>query len=83
MRRNISRRIERLEQRAGLLANEPLKFFVFFVSEWDSSPVRAEFDGLAWKRAAGEEEEAFEARILADLDAGGYRPPFLIKMFDR
>ena len=83
MRRNISRRIERLEQRAGFCAKPPPNFFLFFVNERDSSPIRAELDGLTWKRTPGEGEEAFKDRILADLNAGGYKPPFLIKMFDQ
>jgi hypothetical protein len=61
MRRDICRRIERLEQQAGISAVPNI--FLCLVDGGD----QAESDGLTWQREPGEVQTDFETRIIADL----------------
>jgi hypothetical protein len=68
MRRDISRRIERLEQTAGTSANQlPILFFHFTKDKTTSAANRAECNGRGWQREPGEGPEDFKARVVADL----------------
>jgi hypothetical protein len=62
MRRDISRRIKRLEQTAGIgVAPLPIVFMSFGIGN------HAEYDGRKWHRRTDEGEAQFHVRIAADL----------------
>lgn len=68
MRRDIYRRIGRLEQEAGITAATPLpNIFFYFVDQGN----RAHFGDRTWDRKQGEQGREFEARILVELETGG------------
>jgi hypothetical protein len=79
MRRDISRRIERLEQTAGTSANPlPILFFHFTKNKTTSAANRAESNGRKWQREPGEGAEDFQARVVADLTPAD----FVVWLFD-
>jgi len=82
MRRGISRRVERLEQVAGIRAAPLPNIFFFFTNEKVGSPLRAESNGLAWQRESDEAERDFQDRVVRDLGMAGHRPPYLIILSD-
>jgi hypothetical protein len=83
MRREISRRIERLEQTAGTSAKPlPNLFFHFTDKQTSTDAIRAEANGLAWQREPDEAQEDFQARVLGDLAKAGDKPPFLVFLSD-
>jgi hypothetical protein len=83
MHRDISGRIERLEQTAGTSAKPlPNLFFHFTDKQTSTDAIRAESNGLAWQREPCEAENNFQARVVADLTTAGHRPPFLIILLD-
>jgi hypothetical protein len=79
MRRDISRRVERLEQAAGNSAKPlPILFFHFTKNKTTSAANRAESNGRKWQREHGEEAEDFQARVVADLTPAD----FVVWLFD-
>jgi hypothetical protein len=66
MRRDISRRIERLEQRAASVAGPPPpNIFLCFGDDYTS--VHAKSGQREWNRKPDEDHEQFKDRIIADL----------------
>jgi hypothetical protein len=74
MRRDVSKRIERLEQEAGITATPPPNVFFYFADPGD----HAQFGDRVWDRKQGEQGKEFEARILAELETAGCKPPFVV-----
>jgi len=65
-RRAIATRLTRLEAKAGLNLPPLPNFFCIF-TEPGAAQERAECDGQFWTRLPDETEDAFQARIEADL----------------
>jgi hypothetical protein len=78
MRRDVHRRIEKLEQQAGLGA-KPLPIVFFYFSDGAN---HAKTDGLEWHRRPNEEKAAFESRILGDPAFADHRQGFVVWLFD-
>jgi hypothetical protein len=69
----MSKRIERLEQQAGITATPPPNVFFCF-----ADPEIADHAPCAdrtWQRKPGEQGREFEARILVELELAGCNPP--------
>lgn len=83
MRRDIWRRIERLEQAAGT-STKPLPdlFFHFTDKQTSTNAIRGWSDGRDWQREPDEAEDNFKARVVGDLEVAHVRPPFLVMLFD-
>jgi hypothetical protein len=84
MRRDIPRRIERLEQAAGV-GEKPLPnlFFHFTDKQASTTAIRAEANGLAWQQEPDEAEKDFQDRVVGDLRSAGHKPPFLVILSDK
>jgi hypothetical protein len=81
MRRDIARRIERLEQRAGINADPPpANIFLCFTD--DQTANHATSGEREWQRRPDEEQLEFEDRIVADLKAAHDTPPFAVMLFN-
>ncbi len=83
MRRDIWRRIERLEQAAGT-STKPLPdlFFHFTDKQTSTNAIRGWSNGREWRREPAEAEDNFKARVVGDLTVAGHRPPFLVFLTD-
>ncbi len=80
MRREICRRIKRLELSAGIIAApRPRNIFLCFTD--DQAANHAKSGAHEWQRRPNEEQAEFEDRILADLKAAHARPPFMVMLF--
>ena len=80
MRRDVSRRVERLELRAGIVAGPPPpNIFLCFTDPY--SATHAKSGQREWNRMPDETHKEFEARIVADLTAAHDRPPFAVFLF--
>lgn len=77
MRRDIARRIERLEQRSGINADPPPPS-VFLCFADDQAASHATSGAHEWQRRPHEQQTEFEARIVADLKAAQGTPPFIV-----
>ncbi len=83
MRRDVHRRIEKLEQQAGLGAKPlPNLFFHFTDKQTSTNAIRAWSDGRDWQREPDEAEDNFKARVVGDLPVAGHSPPFLVFLSD-
>jgi hypothetical protein len=81
MRRDISRRIERLELRVGISADPPPpNIFLCFTD--DQAANHAKSGAREWQRWPDEEQAEFETRIIADLKAAHGRQTFMVMLFD-
>jgi hypothetical protein len=78
MRRDISRRIERLEEVAGITA-KPLPIVLFYFGDGAN---HAKSDGREWHRRPNEEQTEFEARIVSDPALADRRRGFVVWLFD-
>ena len=71
MRREVDRRLKRLEQTAKSKLAEPPLIIVSFVLPGQLDQVRewkrAEIDEQSWERRPGETSEDFERRVVSDL----------------
>lgn len=76
MRRDICKRIERLEQQAGITETPPPNVFLCFADPETAN--HAQSGNRAWDRQPGEQGKEFEARILSELDMAGCKPPFVV-----
>ena len=82
MRRDIARRIDRLEARAGISADPPPKVFVLFPTT--DAGVASQPNhryGQTWQQQPDEEPEIYHDRIAAQLMAEGESLPFLALVF--
>jgi hypothetical protein len=79
MRRNIARRVERLELRAKMPADPPRNIFLCFGDDY--SAIHAQSGQREWHRGPEEQPAEFEARIVADLKAAHGKPPFMVMLF--
>ena len=68
MRRDIPRRLERLELRAGISADPPPNIKLIFAEPWNRAWDRAGQvgGGLEWNRLPDKSFEAFEQRVDAE-----------------
>jgi hypothetical protein len=82
VRREVSRRIQRLEKEAGINPTPIPNIFLHFIGKKDAVPNYAEAKGLKWERQNAETDAAFKARIISDLTSRGHKPPFLVYMED-
>ncbi len=81
MGRDISRRLERLEQRAAINADPPPpNIFLCFMD--DQAANHAKSGAREWQRWPDEEQAEFENRVVTDLKAEHGRPPFMVMLFD-
>jgi hypothetical protein len=81
MRRELARRIERLEQRAAINADPPPRnIFLCFTD--DQAANHAKSGAREWQRWPDEEQLEFEDRIVADLKAARVTPPFAVMLFN-
>jgi hypothetical protein len=80
MRRDIARRVERLEQRAWI-SNEPERT-IFLCFGDDYSANHAKSGKLEWNRVPDETHTEFKDRIVADLKAARVAPPFAVMLFN-
>jgi len=78
MRRDFSRRIERLEQVAGITA-EQLPIVLFYFGDRAN---HAKSDAREWHRRPDEEQADFEARIVSDPAFADRRRGFVVWLFD-
>ena len=80
MRRDIPRRLERLEQRAGI-SNEPERtIFLSFGDDYSAN--HAKSGQREWQRRPHERQTEFEDRVVTDLKAAHVRPPFMVVLFN-
>jgi hypothetical protein len=81
MRRNIARRVERLELRGGIVAGPPSPN-IFLCFGDDYTAVQAKSGEREWNRNPDEDHEQFKDRIIADLKAAHDTPPFAVMLFN-
>ncbi len=74
MPRKLSRRIERLEELAGIAPTPPPIVFFYFTYP----PNHAKSDGHEWYRQADEAPANFEARIVSDPAFANRRRSYVV-----
>ena len=83
MRRNVLKRVELLEEKAGIGPEPPPSIFFLFPDGEPTGATNANFRyGCDWKRRPDEKPAEYDARIGAQLVAEGGRPPFILMVFD-
>jgi hypothetical protein len=81
MRRELPRRIERLEQRARIVAGPPPPD-IFLCFGDDYTAVQAKSGQREWNRKPDEDHEQFKDRIIADLKTAHDAPPHAVLLFN-
>jgi hypothetical protein len=79
MRRDIARRVERLELRTKTSGDPPRNIFLYFGDDY--SAIHAQSGQHEWQRRPHEQQTEFEDRIVADLKAAHGKPPFMVMLF--